>query len=245
MSSNPLQHTPTGEVPAGRHPSFWSDSQTLATRRIAVYKHFLRPGELAFDVGANVGEVTRCLLGLGCRVVAVEPQATAAAYIPGEAEIVEAALGATIGEAPFYRIDTNAYLSTLRRDIADNAEAMNPSWAATEVTTHVLTLDWMIGQFGVPAFAKIDVEGYEVEVLRGLSRPLPAMSLEVHSFDRAKIGAVVAELERLGDYGLLYSPGETYELQPFPPHQYAWYGDIYATLRGSVDEELLMFDSRP
>jgi hypothetical protein len=69
------QHAPLGELPAGFHPSFWEGAADRDARRARVYMHFLRPGELAFDIGANCGEVTEVMLALGCRVVSVEPQA--------------------------------------------------------------------------------------------------------------------------------------------------------------------------
>lgn len=243
-SSNPLQHAPRPHLPAGFHPSYWADAAWRDKRRLALYKHFVRPGELAFDIGANVGEVTNVLLGLGCRVVAVEPQRAVSDSIPREATVLVAAVGATVGEAPFYEIPLNPYLSTLRRDIADNASGTNGAWTAIERTTPVVTLDSMITEYGVPAFTKIDVEGFETEVFRGLSQPLPALSFEIHSFDLAKIGACVELLDSLGDYGYLYSAGESYELEPFPPATVAFYGDVYATLRSTgIDDRVLIEDS--
>ena len=38
----------------------------------------------------------------------------------------------------------------------------------------------LIAKFGVPFFIKIDVEGYEPEVLRGLRQPVPYVSFEVN-----------------------------------------------------------------
>ena len=38
------------------------------------YSAFLRPGDLAFDVGAHAGNRVRAWRALGARVVAVEPQ---------------------------------------------------------------------------------------------------------------------------------------------------------------------------
>ena len=40
------------------------------------------------------------------------------------------------------------------------------------------TLDALIARHGLPRFCKIDVKGYEAEVLRGLSQPIPALSFE-------------------------------------------------------------------
>jgi hypothetical protein len=42
----------------------------------------------------------------------------------------------------------------------------------------VVTLDSLIAEYGAPAFCKIDVEGYEIEVLRGLTTPVRALSFE-------------------------------------------------------------------
>ncbi len=42
----------------------------------------------------------------------------------------------------------------------------------------ITTLDKAIQEFGVPSFIKIDTEGYEFEVLSGLSRPIDCLSVE-------------------------------------------------------------------
>ena len=40
------------------------------------------------------------------------------------------------------------------------------------------TLDKLIETYGIPVFIKIDVEGYELEVLKGLSKPVRLISFE-------------------------------------------------------------------
>src|SRR5689334_4646326 len=42
--------------------------------RLRFYRQFVGPGDLVFDVGANVGHVTKVFLRAGARVVAIEPQ---------------------------------------------------------------------------------------------------------------------------------------------------------------------------
>ena len=39
-----------------------------------LYGHFVRPGDLVFDIGAHVGDRVASFRRLGARVVAVEPQ---------------------------------------------------------------------------------------------------------------------------------------------------------------------------
>jgi hypothetical protein len=70
------------------------------------------------------------------------------------------------------------------------------------------TLDHLIETYGEPAFCKIDVEGFEVEVLKGLSRPLKALSLE---FLPAVIDVALSSVDRLealGRYRYNVSYGE-------------------------------------
>jgi len=63
-------------------------------------------------------------------------------------------------------------------------------------------LDNLIDVYGLPLFIKIDVEGYEVNVLRGLRRPVPFISFEVNLSEfRAEGLECVELLERLAPRG--------------------------------------------
>jgi hypothetical protein len=53
----------------------------------ALLSRFVRPGDLAFDIGSHVGDRVSSFRRLGARVVAVEPQ-------PGPARIVSCCMGA-------------------------------------------------------------------------------------------------------------------------------------------------------
>ncbi len=84
------------------------------------------------------------------------------------------------------------------------------------VTVPVTTLDALIAQHGLPAFCKIDVEGFELAVLRGLSQPIPALSFEVVLAGGAEaLADAVACLDwlcELGAYRFNWSPGESHQL---------------------------------
>jgi len=127
---------------------------------------------VAIDVGAYVGDWTRCFKRIfpEARVLMVEPQtlktpalSRVASELP-DVELRVALLGAR-GEASVAFCESETASSVL----AEMANSRPP-------TTHLpmTTLDAITegGPFGHPDFIKLDVQGYELEVLRGGARAL-------------------------------------------------------------------------
>lgn len=190
-------------------------------RARALYGAFVGAGDLCFDIGAHLGDRTGYFLGLGARVVAVEPQPALMAVLRRlygrnpRVTLVEAAVAAAPGRA-MLRIDplnpTVATLSAAWAGRVSRAPAFARVRWRERVPVEVTTLDALIAGHGVPAFTKIDVEGFEAEVLQGLSRPLPALSVEYVT--AALDGALdaLSRLRTLGPYVFNRSPGESLRL---------------------------------
>jgi len=182
------------------------------------YGQFLRPGDLAFDVGAHVGDRVRTWRQLGARVVAIEPQPVMAKLLRrlyGKDEgvtLVVDALGAQPGRATLHVSTRTPTLTTLAsgwmRDVQADERFHSTEWD-TAVDVEVTTLDALIEKYGTPRFCKIDVEGFELEVLRGLSSPIDAISFEYIPVAKASAQACVRELARLGAYRFRSSRVET------------------------------------
>jgi FkbM family methyltransferase len=165
-------------------------------RRVAMdrlYGQFIRPGDLAFDVGAHVGDRVASFRRLGARVVAVEPQPALLRilrlfYGRKRDVVIEAVLvGASIGRADFRINVDNPTISTASSAFVDAADGA-PGWEGQRwtrtVRMPVTTLDALIARHGVPAFIKIDVEGFEADVLAGLTNPVKALSFEFTTIQR-------------------------------------------------------------
>lgn len=195
---------------------------TDRTRRMdALNGQFVGPGGLVFDIGAHVGDRVASFRRLGARVVAVEPQPVAMRALrlmfrtdPG-VTLVSGAVGAAIGTAHMFLNTANPTVSTLSRDFIAAAEGA-PGWEGQIWdTTHevaVTTLDALIAAHGLPDFVKIDVEGHEPEVLRGLTQALPALSFEITTIQRDPALHALENVARLGDYRFNLSLGEDHAL---------------------------------
>ena len=169
-----------------------------------------------FDVGANVGNRVESFIALGATVVAVEPLTECADVLQRRfghtrTTVVRMGLGAQAGTATL-RTTTASTIASMSSDFIDGTRASGRfaefEWADAR-QVDVTTLDALIAQYGTPDFIKIDVEGFEPEILRGLSTPVPALSFEFARELASHAEDCMLRLQELGDYEFAYSTGES------------------------------------
>jgi len=204
-----------------RNPETLLQKEERRRRRAEFHRQFLGPGDLAFDVGASTGNRTELFLEAGARVVCVEPMDACIQVLRGKlggnrnVVLVQKGVDAREGERTIFYSEealTTASMSPDWIEAARNTERLrHPSihWNQSK-TVPVTTLDLLIEEFGEPRFCKIDVEGFELEALRGLSRPVRSLSIE---YTPERIGPAVEcvrYLDSLGRYGFNYVEGESF-----------------------------------
>jgi FkbM family methyltransferase len=197
---------------AYRHSYF---AQVEDAEQVAEFDSFLSyctPNMVLFDLGAHFGLFSLAALhygGSASRAVAVDASPVAARMLAAQASlngvtgrlaVVRACVCERVGERGLVAggVLCDGYYT-----------APGPAHTAGEITaTPATTLDALADRFGVrPTHVKIDVEGFEAEVLRGGRRllssdPPPLLFLEMHTDLIRRRGAdpaaVVEELAGLG-----------------------------------------------
>src|SRR6202035_4754052 len=155
---------------------------------------------------------------LGARVIAVEPQpalATTLRLLYGRDKgvtLVESAVGRQPGMIALKLNLDNPTVSTASEAFITAAHAP-PGWEGQHwtrtVEVPITTLDALIARHGAPRFIKIDVEGYEAEVLAGLSAPAAALSFEFTTIQRDIARACIARCAAIGYRTFAASLGES------------------------------------
>ncbi len=195
---------------------FWLRFSPQTRPLVQLYAPFIKRGDVVFDIGANTGNRTEIFWALGTHVIAVEPQPSCVRILTSQfgdlptVSIVEAGVAAHEGHGELALCDNNSVTATMSDDWQTKGRFAGQFTWTKKVSISLVTLDGLIARYGIPAFCKIDVEGFEEEVLKGLTRKVPCLSFEftkefVESAERS-----LQQLSRLGRVSCNYSPRESY-----------------------------------
>ena len=198
---------------------WWEWSEEVELQRLNVYRPFIEPGDMCFDIGANRGRKTFVMRKLEARVVAVEPLfAFGDEFVPefswrwGKDKGVMPVARAVTAER-LIEISVNKfipYVSSIdKRWMTESAHAPKngqPYYRPSSLIDRYvqgITLDGLIGIYGMPRFVKVDVEGAENSVMATLSTPIPAFNMEFHQ-DWIPVAAM-EHMDSLGPYQWTYA----------------------------------------
>lgn len=184
---------------------------------MAFVLHYLRPGDLFVDAGANVGSYTLLAASTGARCISFEPvpqtheKLLTNVRLNGfleRVEAVNACLGARAGVVLFtIDIDTENHVT---RD----------GYAGATLEVPILTLDDVLsGKHAT--IVKVDVEGYETEVIRGATsllqdRPPDAFVVEINDASHRYGSSEDAFLSILGQFGYRPHDYDAFERRLLP-----------------------------
>lgn len=155
-------------------------------------------GGTALDVGANIGFMSMAMLAAGCRVQAFEPQPALFDLLIENTSRWEQVVRSKVALSDFCGVST---MPRIRYGEKGNygALALGQRSELGVITVNCLTLDSM--KMPRVGFIKIDVEGHEMQVLRGarqtILRDRPIMYIED---DRPEKSLALQELIKGMDY---------------------------------------------
>jgi FkbM family methyltransferase len=177
-----------------------------------------RRNDLIFDIGANRGVKAEIFLKLGARVIAVDPD------VSNQKTLTERFLALRLRKKPIVVVakavsNQDGYETFWVSEPGFDMNTLSAKWAETlskdplrfgrsfefREKRHVetITLEQMISTYGRPFYIKIDVEGYEPNVLMGLDTPVPYLSFEVNLPDfRSEGEQCIARLHEIAPSGM-------------------------------------------
>lgn len=139
---------------------------------------------LCFDIGANRGDFTVAALAQGYRVIALEPAprvfkelASNFLYNPNVTPLKLAVSGSDYQRVEFFEADEDG-LSSLNEDWLTDESLPYAGKPYRTISANTITIDTLAELYGEPDLIKIDVEGAEWSVFKGLSSKMGTIAFE-------------------------------------------------------------------
>jgi len=204
--------------------------------------------KLIFDIGYNVGVFTKVCLAKypDVGVVAVEANPSLCNVSDSRVHVWNrVASDVDDIDVDFYVEPRQSGISTASVDFMKNSRFKKGSknlrrgsgrWRKP-IKVRSVTIDTLIGIYGVPDLIKIDVEGYEETVINGLTGKAKDICFEWHEEDYGSVISIVSHLTKLGytEFGVIgwFDEGDVFEKATFsskgdshlvyPDNFYSWY----------------------
>lgn len=144
---------------------------------------FLLSGDFYIDIGAHKGQKAEPIIQKGIRTLLVEPQPFYSKFLTEHyadrrdlVSIIEQGVGRAPGVLSLKINSKNPTLSTFNREWM-TGRFKNEVWDS-EVKVLVTTIDALVRRYGIPRYIKIDVEGFELDVLFGMTKRFGIVSFE-------------------------------------------------------------------
>ena len=173
----------------------------------------LNSGDLFFDIGAHLGDKSKKILDKNLKIVMLEPLPQCVKQLKESfknnrnVEILEKAVGRTVGNMTLEVNSKMPTISTMAKHWK-NGRFSNQKWDQI-ISVEVTTLDHLIKIYGLPNYIKIDVEGFELDVLLGLSQKAGIISFEFTSEFLDQSIKCLSHLKKIGYSEFNLSIGES------------------------------------
>jgi len=172
----------------------------------------INKGDLYFDIGAHLGEKSKPFIEKKIRTIMVEPLPICVKTLKklysknSIVKIIPKGLGSKNTKKILSINKQMPTVSTFAKHWK-SGRFSNLTWSE-KTQIQITTLDALIKKFGDPQYIKIDVEGYELNVLKGLSKKSGIISFEITSEFFSDAIKCLKHLKKLSYNSFTFSIGE-------------------------------------
>jgi FkbM family methyltransferase len=159
---------------------------------------------LVIDIGANVGNTVEQFVNISEKVICFEPNPALVMHLKNRFStrpvVVDGRGVSNYNGKQVFKISNTNTISTFSEDWINNSRFTDSHIWNRTVEVETITLDSIIEEYGIPDYIKIDIEGYEYEVLTSFSKLLPntVFAFEWAEEQKSKIDLIINHLKNLG-----------------------------------------------